>query len=52
MFTFVLNTCGGLELILKPVNAFDNIKIRSNHYNYRRLFKQAINEMKKYNRGL
>lgn len=52
MFTFILSTYSGLELVLRPINTFDNIKIKVDHRNYKKLFKQAIKKMNEYNRGL
>ena len=46
-FTYALSTYGGITLILRPNNTFENIKIEGD-YSYHRLFGKAIVEMKKY----
>ena len=51
MFTYLLNTYSGLELILRPKNTFDSIKIRVGYSNYHKLFKQAIKAMKEYRKS-
>ena len=48
-FTFVLGTYGELEILLRPNNTFQNIKITEKYGNYKQLFKKAIREMKNYN---
>lgn len=49
-FTFALSTYGGLTLVLRPNDTFENIKFDEGYcYNgYHRLFKKAIKEMKEY----
>lgn len=46
-FTYALSTYGGMTLILRPNNTFENINIEWK-YSYYKLFREAIGEMKKY----
>lgn len=49
-FTYALSTVSELTLILRPSGSFDNIEISQGYYNwnYRKLFSDAIKEMKAY----
>ena len=49
-FDFVLSTCGGLTMTLHPKNTFESINVNQGYYvyNFRKLFKRSIKEMKKY----
>lgn len=47
-FTYALSTCGGLTLILRPYDTFENINIEEKFCDYNKVFIKAIKEMKKY----
>lgn len=47
-FTFALSTYGGLTLILRPNNTFENIEIKEECIDYMSMFPKAIRVMKKY----
>lgn len=47
-FTYALSTYGGLTLVLRPRNTFENITLKQDFGDYRKLFKKAISEMKSY----
>ena len=51
-FTFALSTYGGLSLILRPKDTFENIVLRDDRYcNYSKIFNDGISKMKEYRRG-
>ena len=52
-FAYALSTYGGLVLILRPYNTFENIEIKQEYYkcNYFKLFLTAIKKMKAYREG-
>lgn len=50
-FNYALSTHCEMTLILRPFNTFNNITIKQNDNNYRKLFKKAITEMKKYRKS-
>lgn len=47
-FTFILNTYGGLSLILRPNDTFENIKLEERYIDYYKILLNGIKEMKKY----
>ena len=47
-FTFVLSTYGGLSLILRPNDTFENIKLEEKYIDYYKILLKGIKEMKKY----
>lgn len=47
-FTFALSTYGGISLIIRPNNTFENIKFNEEYFNLNQMFLKAIKEMKKY----
>lgn len=47
-FSYVLNTYGKMTLIIRPHNTFENISFENENWNYRKLFKDAVKEMKSY----
>ena len=50
-FTYALSSYGGLTLILRPINTFNNVVIEEKFTefdNYLTLFFNAIKEMKRY----
>lgn len=47
-FTFSLSTYGGLTLILRPNNTFENIKIERKYLELNSVFLIAIQTMKEY----
>lgn len=51
-FTFALSTYGGISLILRPNNTFENIKFNEECFNLNQMFLKAIKEMKKYRKEI
>lgn len=47
-FTFVLSTYGGLSLILRPNDTFENIKLEERYLDYYKILLKGIKEIKKY----
>lgn len=47
-FTFVLSTYGGISLILRPNNTFENIELKEYCYNLNKILLEGIKVMKKY----
>lgn len=48
-FSFDLSTYTGLKLVLRPNRSFENIiRLSEDRGNYHKLFKRAIEEIKKY----
>lgn len=47
-FTFALSTYGGLTLILRPNDTFENYEIKEECADFMSMFSKAIRIMKKY----
>lgn len=47
-FSYVLNTYCNMTLMIRPHNTFVNINLENKDWNYRKLFKDAVKEMKLY----
>lgn len=47
-FSYVLSTYGGLSLMLRPMDTFDNIKLEEKYIDYYKIFLKAIIKMKEY----
>lgn len=47
-FTFAMSTYGGLTLVLRPMNTFENITLSEDYLNYSKILKRGIKKMKHY----
>jgi len=50
-FTYMLSTYLKLKLTIRPYHTYKNIEIVDECYNYRKLFKKAVKEMKDYRKA-